>query len=269
MDRSHAVEGACESGGDSRHTRSATELGDLTLGGIYVGFHDWAYSPGTATTPSSTRDEDHVRRRRLVRHEDLRRRRRQVRSRVGDDEARSRRHRDAHPRAAGTARGPRSLSAVLGRALFLGVEVKDCYYYEFSLGRLRDATRSGALAAVALSTVAAARRAVRLPRPVLPEPAVPPRSDPDSPCSMRVTAAELPRSTSPRTTRARPTCSRSTSARSTRCATCRTATGRGSSTSSPGSTARHYKPPPTLRPDRRAHQQLFLGVSLNAQGLFD
>ena len=150
------------------------------------------------------------------------------------------------------------ISAALAESLFFFVEVKDGFFYEFSSSDLTGDT-AGAIAAVLLDNF--------------------PRLDemfdyrvqyfPSHEYLDNVSHGNgYSRLTSPRTTAARPTCSRITWAESAR-----------STQYAPwpkfvdlclGFETRGYKPsPPMGYPPNDHHQNMFIGVSFNAQGFFD
>jgi hypothetical protein len=162
------------------------------------------------------------------------------------------------------------VSAGLSQALFLGVEWKDYYYYEFSPADFAFNTL-GALAAVALDMSPRLDNLVDFRIEYWPN-----LTNPDSPCEKR--------------TPGQPSCSRWNVAEDYSCETYLVALHLGAigpvremryGTWSKfvdvviGFEARNYKPPPTLiggpmldDPIVR-RQSLFLGVTFNAQGLLD
>jgi hypothetical protein len=160
------------------------------------------------------------------------------------------------------------LSAFMADMLFLGVEVKDYYFYEFSPGDFTMDT-IGALAAVALDLSPRLDELVDFRVQYWPSPQYVKDLDPNSPCSMHV--------------KGMPSCSRLNIAEDYSGETYLLAfhlggihTLRDSKYGGwsrfvdvvGGFDSRHYKPP-ELDPNVTRTQQWFLGVSLNAQGVFD
>ena len=156
------------------------------------------------------------------------------------------------------------VGTVLSEALFLGVEFRDGFYVRVLVLATSTFNTLGAALAFAQSTWPRLDELVDFRVQYFPSTGYRPSS-------------RAATSTSPRTTRARPTCSRSTWARSTSCATRAGAGGRGSSIVAVGFETRGYKPDPPYaidpedpaRQDYPHRQTMFLGVTLNAQGVFD
>lgn len=166
------------------------------------------------------------------------------------------------------------LSAALSEGLFLAVELKDYYYYEFSPGDFTMNTL-GALAGVALDLSPRLDELLDFRVEYLPSRQYRYNlTNPDSPCAKR--------------TRGQPSCSRWNVAEDYSGETFLLALHLGAIRPlrawayggwsryvdlSLGFRSRNYKPPPTLLMDERAEvertQELFLGVSFNAQGLID
>jgi hypothetical protein len=163
------------------------------------------------------------------------------------------------------------LSAALSESLFLAVEIKDYFYYEFSPGDFTMNTL-GALAAVAFDLSPRLDELVDFRVQWWPSEQY--RSnllDADSPCAKR--------------TPGQPSCSRLNVAEDYSGETYLLALHLGAIGPirrlpygvisefvdlSLGFQSRNYKPPPTLmEPPVVRTQDLFIGVSLNAQGLFD
>jgi hypothetical protein len=163
------------------------------------------------------------------------------------------------------------ISAALSEGLFLAVEIKDYFYYEFSPGDFTMNTL-GALSAVALDLLPRVDELVDFRVQYLPSRQY--RNnlfDADSPCAKR--------------TPGQPSCSRWNIAEDYSGETYLLALHLGGIHRlrdaeyggwsrfvdlSLGFRSRNYKPPPTLLPDPVVRtQELFFGVSLNAQGLVD
>lgn len=163
------------------------------------------------------------------------------------------------------------LSAALSQSLFLAVEIKDYFYYEFSPGDFTMNTL-GALAAVALDL--SPRLDALVDFRVEYWPSAQYRNnllDPDSPCAKR--------------TPGQPSCSRLNVAEDYSGETYLLALHLGAIDPirrlpygviskfvdlSLGFRSRNYKPPPTLLPEPVTRtQELFIGLSFNAQGLVD
>mgnify|MGYP001554487159 CR=1 FL=1 len=160
------------------------------------------------------------------------------------------------------------LSAVMADALFFGVEVKDYYYYEFSPGDFTMDT-AGALTALALDLSPRLDELVDFRVQYFPSPQYLHNLNPSSECSMRV--------------KGQPSCSRLNIAEDYSGETYLLALHLGgihTLRDMPhgdwtrfvdvvgGFDSRHYKPP-EADPMVLRSQQWFLGVSLNAQGMFD
>ncbi|NVB77298.1 MAG: DUF2279 domain-containing protein [Kofleriaceae bacterium] len=162
------------------------------------------------------------------------------------------------------------VSAILSEGLFFAVEVKDYYYYEFSPGDFTFNTL-GALTAIALDLSPRLDELVDFRVQYLPSRQY--RNnllDADSPCAKRQPG--------------QPSCSRWNIAEDYSGETYLLAFHlrgihalRDSKYGlwsqfvdlSVGFQSRNYKPPPTLDPAIERTQTLYLGVSLNAQGLID
>jgi hypothetical protein len=155
------------------------------------------------------------------------------------------------------------LSAFMADMLFLGVEVKDYYYYEFSPGDFTMDT-AGAVLGAALDLFPRLDELVDFRVQYWPSPQYVKNLDPDSSCSMRV--------------KGMPSCSRLNIAEDYSGETYLLALHLGGLHVLPewskfidvvgGFDSRHYKPPEQDLNVTRT-QQWFLGVSLNAQGVFD
>ncbi|HEX5063030.1 MAG TPA: DUF2279 domain-containing protein [Kofleriaceae bacterium] len=166
------------------------------------------------------------------------------------------------------------ISATMSELLFLGVEIKDYYYYEFSPGDFAFNT-IGALTAVALDLTPRLDELIDFRVEYWPSKQFRYNfTNPDSPCAKR--------------TPGQPSCSRLNIAEDYSGETYLLALHLGAfhplrdmkyGTWSRfvdvvmGFESRNYKPPPTLLMDTEAmvprHQTLFLGVTFNAQGLID
>jgi hypothetical protein len=164
--------------------------------------------------------------------------------------------------------GATLVSAFMADMLFLGVEVKDYYYYEFSPGDFTLDT-AGALAAVALDLWPRLDELVDFRVQYFPSSQYLHNLDPSSQCSMHVAG--------------QPSCSRLNIAEDYSGETYLLAFHLGGIHALRdakygawsqfvdvvgGFDSRHYKPP-EQDPNVVRSQQWFLGVSLNAQGLFD
>ena len=155
------------------------------------------------------------------------------------------------------------LSAFMADALFFGVEVKDYYFYEFSPGDFTMDT-AGALLALALDLSPRLDELIVFRVQYWPSPQYLHNLDPSSPCSKHI--------------KGMPSCSRLNIAEDYSGETYLLALHlNGLHAFGPwanfvdvvgGFDSRHYKPP-ELPPDITRTQQWFLGVSLNAQGMFD
>lgn len=175
-------------------------------------------------------------------------------------------------RAGGWSRtGSALVSALLAEGLFAAVEVKDYYYYELSPGDLAFDTL-GALAAFVMDSWPRADELVDFRVEYWPSAQYRYNVlNADAPCAKR--------------TPGQPTCSRWNIAEDYSGETYLLAVHLGAIDGlrnwrlggwsryidvSVGFESRNYKPPPTLEPpDVRRTQALFLGVSLNAQGIVD